>query len=668
MLQERVGNTPVASGFTYRPEIDGLRAFAVGAVILFHAGFEVFAGGYVGVDVFFVISGYLITSIIVSEQRAGTFTIMGFYERRVRRIIPALVFMLVTCLPLVFLWLNPTRLDYYTEAAAAAIGFASNIFFWRHTDYFSVAGDMNPLLHTWSLAIEEQFYLVFPPLMILFHQRWRAGAFPVIAAIGVASFLLCSWVWADEPTSAFFLTPARAWELAAGCLVALYLADHRPALPGPVQSASALVGLVLILAPVFLFDRATPFPGVYALLPVVGTVLIILFARRGNLAGGMLALKPIVGIGLISYSAYLWHQPVFAFARLTRLELDDPLVPLGLIALVFAIAWASWRFVETPFRDRRRTNQTHVIRLAAATFYLGVGVGALGLFGEGFPGRYGAAYTEMAASVERSPVTDRCNTSGSDFTPPAEACTFFDGPVTWAALGDSLAIEPAYSLAEALRPRGEALLQLTHTLCPPALAFDARPGCRDWTAQALDRIKAEDGLKNVVLAYNHAEYLYGDIEDTFPELPDALNIPNIGLGPTEARALYWQSFRALVETLSDAGLRVFVLYPHPEIGQFMVDVIYPSNILAASEPPRTHIGMSRDLFLERQAPVFAELDALTWGPSLVAVRPHEWLCDGLDCYAMRDGQPYYSDNNHLTLAATEIVAARILELADHTGQ
>ena len=602
------------TGFKYRPEIDGLRAFAVLAVILFHAGLGPFTGGYVGVDVFFVISGYLITSIILTEQQAGTFTLIGFYERRIRRIIPALLFMIVACLPMAWLWLNPTRLPYFAEASAATIGFASNIFFWRHTTYFSAIGEMNPLLHTWSLAIEEQFYLVFPAMMLVLYRFGRRFLAALIAALALGSFALAAWVWVDYPASTFFLTPARAWELGVGCLVAFFMARPRVAPPAPVASTLAMIGFAMILAPVFLFDRQTSFPGVNALYPVLGTALIILFAGPDNLTGRILGWRAAVGIGLISYSAYLWHQPIFAFARIQYVDLDAPLTGLALIALIFAIAWASWRFVETPFRDRSRTTGDHVIRLATLTLFIGVGIGSAPLLGGGFSWRYDSRIAEMATKVQRSPVTEQCHTGGADYRDPREACVLFDGEPTWVFFGDSLVIEPAFSFAEALKEQtdGEGVLELSHTLCPPALNFDARAGCREWTAEALAQIHGQPAVRNVVIAYNHAEYLYGNIEDTYPELPDVLNIPNMGLGAEEGRRLYWQDFQRLVDGFLAANMRVFVLYPHPEIERFMVDMIYPTSILAKAPPPDEMHGMDYDLFIERQRPVFERLDALPW--------------------------------------------------------
>lgn len=330
----------------YRPEIDGLRALAVVPVILFHAGFVVFGGGYVGVDVFFVISGYLITSIIVHELRAGKFSFATFYERRARRILPALFFVLACCIPFAWMWMTAAELRTFANTLVAVLLFASNIRLWQQTGYFDASAETNPLLHTWSLAVEEQFYIVFPVLLLIV---WRFGLRATVATIVVvalASFALCEYASVAYPSFNFFWPFTRAWELMAGSLCA-FAVLQRHALRDNVLSG---LGLALIVASIFVFTPATRFPSVYAVAPVLGSCLIILFAVDGTLAARVLSLRPIVFIGLVSYSAYLWHQPLFAFARLRALGEPDHWVMMALAIAAFPLAFLSWRFAETPFR------------------------------------------------------------------------------------------------------------------------------------------------------------------------------------------------------------------------------------------------------------------------------------------------------------------------------
>lgn len=337
----------------YRPEIDGLRAVAVIPVILFHGGFAGFQGGFVGVDVFFVISGYLITTLLVHELQSGSFSLLGFYERRARRILPALFLMMAISVPLAWLLMAPPQLDLFAKSLLAVLAFGSNILFWQEESYFAPSAEENPLLHTWSLAAEEQFYLLYPLALMALWGRGERRVLGVIVAVAVASLALSHWGAQAFPSANFYLLPSRAWELLVGAIVALALRGRPGLVAGRLGDLAAFVGLVAIAAAVLLFDEATPFPSLYALLPVVGTALVILFARGEGLAGGLLRLSPVVGLGLLSYSAYLWHQPLFAFARIADGEMPSVGVRLALAVFSFVLAYFSWRFVETPVRARR---------------------------------------------------------------------------------------------------------------------------------------------------------------------------------------------------------------------------------------------------------------------------------------------------------------------------
>lgn len=370
----------------YRREIDGLRTLAVLPVILFHAGFSIFSGGYVGVDVFFVISGFLITTIIVKERSDDRFSILRFYERRARRILPALFVVIAVCLPLAIITMLPSQLRDFGRSIVAVSLFASNVLFWREGGYFSAASEEKPLLHTWSLAVEEQYYL-FVPLVIM--ALWRLGRLRLGIALALAAAVslgLAEWGWRNQPTANFFLLPTRAWELLSGSLLALWL-GHRAQPSGLPAQAGGLVGLAMIAGPVFLFSGGTPFPGLWTVLPVAGTVLIILCASPSTWVGRLLGWKPLVGIGLISYSAYLWHQPLFAFARIQSLDEPPQWLMAALAGLALLLAWGTWRFVERPFRDPVKVSRRRILTAALVGSLVLIAAGGIFDMTRGLPGR-----------------------------------------------------------------------------------------------------------------------------------------------------------------------------------------------------------------------------------------------------------------------------------------
>ena len=288
------------SPMKYRPEIDGLRAVAILPVVLFHAGMPGFSGGFVGVDVFFVISGYLITSIIHGELQGGGFSFVNFYKRRMRRIFPALFVMLAVSFVAALVILPPSELQQFSDSLVASTFFYSNIYFLHESGYFATAAELTPLLHTWSLAVEEQFYFIFPAMLFFSWRLGHRGQMVLMALVAVASLVAAQVYLATSPETAFFVLPTRFWELLLGALAAYLLAG--PAFPGRGASGLSWLGLAMILAAVFAFSPSTPFPGVAALLPTLGAVLVILTCDADRGADRLLAWRGLVAIGLLSYS------------------------------------------------------------------------------------------------------------------------------------------------------------------------------------------------------------------------------------------------------------------------------------------------------------------------------------------------------------------------------
>lgn len=330
------GYVPFASS-AYRADIEGLRALAVIPVILYHA--RLFSpGGFVGVDVFFVISGYLITKIITSHLRCGHFTLAGFYQRRVRRIFPALFLMFAVSSAFAYLLLLPHELMQFGKSLIASAAFVSNVFFSSQSDYFDVASEQKPLLHVWSLAVEEQFYILWPLIVVALNKKaGEKGTLLFCVIVSFTSLLYGEYFVHQAPTAAFYLLPARAWELALGALLAMFINfGWFRQTPRYVADIASIVGIALICVAIFSYDEVMPFPGFAALVPCVGAALVIGAGEsRTTLGGRLLSLPPFALIGRISYSLYLWHWPILVFSHIylgRELRFDEKCWALSLTA------------------------------------------------------------------------------------------------------------------------------------------------------------------------------------------------------------------------------------------------------------------------------------------------------------------------------------------------
>lgn len=373
----------------YRPEIDGLRAIAVLSVIAYHAGFVAFSGGYIGVDVFFVISGFLISSIIMNEFEDGKFSLGDFYLRRARRILPALALVLVVSVPFAWLLLLPNAMVDFLQSVIAVSLFASNILFWRESGYFDISSELKPLLHTWSLAVEEQFYILFPlSLLLVLKFLGRKVAVSYVAVACLLSFGFAVVFQPKSPNAAFYLLPSRVWEILLGvCIAFISRAGTFSHISRRFKESMAIAGLASIVVAIHFYGVNTPFPSAWTLAPTMGCALVILFGTVDTRVGRLLSTPIVVRVGLISYSAYLWHAPVFAFVRHWYSSEPSSWVFLGLILVVFLIAWLSWKFVELPVRRGQRPLFPWVIASLALVVFAAIGL-SRGGFAQRFPEAY----------------------------------------------------------------------------------------------------------------------------------------------------------------------------------------------------------------------------------------------------------------------------------------
>jgi len=634
----------------YRAEIDGLRAVALIPVILFHARFDWFSGGYVGVDVFFVISGYLITSLILVEKEAGTFTLRNFYERRARRIIPALFFVTVACIVPAWLWMMPSQLRDFAQSVVALALFSSNILFWRKGDYFLATADDMPLLHTWSIAVEEQYYVVFPILMLLLWSIRRRRLIALIAIAAATSLLLSEYGWRHHPGANFYLAPTRAWELMLGVLAAFYLHAYAHSNRTWLNQTASLGGFGLIIVAVTFFDRNTPVPSLLALIPTLGTVLVICFGDKTTLVGKLLSTRALVGIGLVSYSAYLWHHPLFAFARIRSLDEPGLWLYATLCAVTFVLAYLTWKYVERPFRERRILSSGQVFSVAALSSTALIAIGLVGHLNRGFEERVDSRVLALSAyEGDTNPRMTECRSGGSRLIPPRNACIYGTNPVPRIALwGDSHADQLAVPLEQLVRSKSESFIELAYAGCPPMIDVfridSPESRCAEYNSQALSYLLETRTIDTVVM---HA-YWTGYIDDGLLRV-DARGNP--------VPAPIAEQLSSVVQRLRLAGKKVILIFPVPKMPSS------PPQYLAKKLMFTADVGdvfITMDEYVSQSKKSFATLSPIARSQRVEAVYPHMALCDvdANRCSATDGDRVLYRDNGHVSITG----ARRIVPL------
>jgi peptidoglycan/LPS O-acetylase OafA/YrhL len=618
----------------YRREIDGLRALAVVPVILFHAGFETFSGGFVGVDVFFVISGYLITTIILTELEQDKFSIVNFYERRARRILPALFLVMLVCIPFAWFWLLPSAMKDFSQSLVAVSVFASNILFWRESGYFAPAAELKPLLHTWSLAVEEQYYLIFPLFLML---TWRLGKrwiLVLLVAVFIASFATAQWASIAKPAAAFYLLPTRGWELLIGAFAAFYLSkSNRTEFARSVGEICGWLGLVLILYAVFAYSKTTPFPGVYALAPTVGTVLIILFATQQTTIGQFVGNKAFVGVGLISYSAYLWHQPLFAFARERSLTEPSQLV-FGILSLAaLVLAYFTWRFVEAPFRKKGTFNRFKIFLYASIASIFFIIFGLVGNFYQEkiTSVRFNENQIFTITSASLSPKRLSCHFPRTDQALEREPCKYFSDNVKVAVIGNSHATELAYSLATILKSKDVGIVQHTMSGCNHNYNVPSESDsiCGKWHSKVMKNLISDKSINVVILSYRNEQSL------------------------NESK--YRQSLADIANELVDSGKRVVLVLQAPmpisHIDRYLSKHISDLSISISSRK----LSDWQNLYAQSTEMVKLLKD------DVKVFDPAELFCDFEFCYVTKHGVSLFFDDDHVSVAGGKVIGAELVK-------
>jgi peptidoglycan/LPS O-acetylase OafA/YrhL len=617
----------------YRADITGLRAVAVLAVLAFHSNFHAFSGGYVGVDIFFVISGFVISSTIFAQIESDKFRLVDFYERRIRRIIPAFAVMTLVVLLLSLVLLYPSEITDLAKSAIASSLSASNIFFWDSSGYFESPSMGKPLLHTWSLGVEEQFYLGFP-LLVVTIGKVRKNLRPIIiGGLALISFGVSAYYVGHDPASAFYLPQSRVWELLIGAL----LAEEIVPLPKPrlAREIIAGAGILAIAAAIKLYDPSTPFPGVAALLPCIGVAAVIMVGSAGEtLTGRFLRFPPLVFIGLISYSLYLWHWPIIVYQRIGRIvDTGGPAIIDNALAvlLAFPIAYLSWRFIEQPFRRVNREARVAPVLgpLAASALVCAIGVGIVAT--RGLPERFSPHAIQLADYLDYDPADDMrmgvCFLYGkfqfTDFD--RDVCMHrVNGHAAYMLVGDSHAGD-LYPGLEAVYGEDADILQATAAGCKPLLrdAGSATPCSR------MAQFIYDDYLRQ-----NHVDLLIISAQWS------AEDIDGI------ARTLDW---------LRQRRIKAVLFGPAPEYNMRLPGLLARSANQGDFADVQSHLVREYGLLDREFRQTFVAR------PDAFYVSPYEALCKNDHCAMFAGDTPLFWDQSHLTRAGSIMLIERLRE-------
>ncbi len=630
----------------YRPDIDGLRAIAVLGVLLFHIDKNLLSGGFVGVDVFFVISGFLITSVIDRDCGNGNFSFLHFYERRIRRIIPALFVVIVVAWAIAMKTLLPEDLINFSKSVRYTLFSASNFHFLNQSeDYFQEGVAQMPLLHTWSLGVEEQFYILFPILMVMGH-RWiksRNRLITIFAVLSVMSFFASQWIVRRNPEDAFYMLPWRAWEMLIGSLLAMIgFSVGRKWLDHLLGG----MGLAMIVGSMIAYSEATIFPGFSAAVPCLGTALVIFAGRSGaGLASRILSWKPVVGIGLISYSVYLWHWPLIAFAKYTFLY--HKAAAVGVIAASLILGWLSWYFVERPFRKSGFMSRKAVYISWIAASVLLLGWGSYIDHRHGFPSRFSDKVLNFLKSGE---VPKEYIPMSMVNYSPSLATVFGDRSETptIALWGDSHAGALLPVLDALGKEHHKAFRSYDMPSQPPMtgvtrMKFSMAKQRAAYSEGALAAMIADPQISKVIL---HARWASYSRDLSLDKGPPAL----LGLSfkTVETQRNYVVSrLNDAVDQLLKAGKQVIIVYPMPEIEAGIPD--YLAKLAAAEEDVPEEIDCDRYDDYNRE--MIEALDVWKNTPNIITIHPEHLMMRNNNRLRIRSGDELlFRDNDHLSVA------------------
>lgn len=661
----------------YRPEIDGLRAIAVLSVVLYHFGAPI-QGGFTGVDVFFVISGFLIGGILWREHRAtGRINIVAFYLRRFRRLAPAFFAMLFATMALGWMILLPFEYREFAKSAIATTVYLSNVLFFRSAGYFDTASEEKPLLHTWSLAVEEQFYIVLPLLFLAL--AWaRKGFVWTLVLLWLGSLLACIALTPSHPTATFYLFPFRAWELLSGVLLAIYFSERAP--KSDLPPSLSYLGLICLLLGFFLIPADTQFPGYHALLPVFGTVLLLLAGHSRGPVNTVLSSPLPVFFGKISYSLYLWHWPIFVLALYLRGD-DTSAAELVLwFVLSIVVATLSWRYIETPVRQSNRVSGKTVFAGTVLLSVLSLGMSGVIFKQDGMVSRFSeTAQVHIRATSDFLQDWSRCEIPESGAFKGIELCPIGpEGAPRVLIWGDSHVRALREGLDLASHEANVPGLIIWRAGCPPMFGIEkietsATPSQNAACGNANQQIQAGlptlPSIEKVLLIGRWSYYWSGT--GIGLDQHNAIRV-SAAATPTESQTdVLARAANRTTEQLANRGFEVFVMQQPPEIADYdsrlaarayaLADVSLAKSVPVVSQIARAD-AKSRQA---QSALVWQDLEAKG---QISQITLWDQFCDDTACYALHEDVGQYFDNNHLTNQAALRLRDRFAPLFSEASQ
>jgi peptidoglycan/LPS O-acetylase OafA/YrhL len=648
----------------YKKEIDGLRAVAVVPVILYHAGIKSFSGGFIGVDIFYVISGYLITAIIVNDLELNQFSFKDFYIKRFRRIVPQLALMMAFSLVFAWLWMLPNEMKSFCRSLIAVNLLSSNIYFFITSGYFDYSSNFKPLIHTWSISIEEQFYLIYPIFLALFFGKYKKYLSPAITiafGISVASMEITARL---SQNFAFYMLPTRVWELLAGCLLVILSIDSKYKVfidkkSGFLRNFVPIFGASILIYCILYIDDSIEYPSLVTLLPVIGACILIISATKNTFMGRFLVLKPLVAIGSLSYALYIWHQPIFSFFRIRFFYVGLELRLVFTLTLLAIVSYITWRYVELPLRKNRQINSKVIViplLILISTFVL---FGYVGNLNNGYPQRFSSSINALLEIYEQHNILrddGGCNNHGKD--DEIRGCIKGDisKKPTFALIGDSHASSLAHEMDILFKKKNISFIQYTKNTCPLAFNIESNPNnnCSNFQKKYLADLTERKINKLVIVSrwsfypesydFNNLEggidargrdrfYISKDRDDKSVNQADQL----------------MHSYKDSLITLLNAGKEIVLVYPIPEQGWNVPD--YLARIKLYDLQLDGQNGVWAKVYLDRNKKIIDIFDSIPSRKNFYRLKPQDIFCDQASsgrCMSNHDLIPLYYDYDHLS--------------------